>query len=188
MKPYKRLPDSIEHEGITYKLNLSYTAFFAVSDVLDDDRLMNMQKISTALDIFVKGKHPEDPELLTKIYDLIKEDRPKSDGPTYMDIEQDWHYISASFQQAYNINLYEDKDIHILRFQALLQGLPKDTKMVTVIGIRSADVPEPNKHNSKQIAELMRLKTIYALKGKGNDYQTGLGKLFDLLSMRVNNG
>ena len=182
MRPYEDLPASIEYNGQTYELDLSYGVFFTVADILDDERLMYHQKIGTALDLFVVGDHPEDPELLKAIYDLVKDDRPKMDGPTYMDIEQDWPYICAGFQQAYGIDLYADKSIHILRWQALLQSLPKDTKLMDIIGIRAAEIPKPTKDNAKQIAELTRLKARYALKGTGKDFQTGLGGLFDMLA------
>ena len=184
MKPYDPLPDTIEYEGAVYNLDLSYSAFFAVSDVLKDDRLMNWQKIEIALDLFIKDPHPADADLLSHIYDLLKDDRPKS-GESYMDIDQDWPFICAGFQQAYNIDLYGDKSIHILRFQALLQGLPKDTKLMDIIGIRAMEIPAPTKHNAKQIAEISKLKSLYALKSAAKDFQTGLGGLFDLLEARA---
>ena len=188
MRPYENLPTSVDFKGQTYELDLSYGTFFAVADLLDDDRLMYGQKISTALDLFVVGEHPDDPELLQDIYELLKDDRPKMDGPVYMDIEQDWPYICAGFQQTYGINLYADKTIHILRWQALLQSLPKGTKLMDIIGIRAAEIPEPTKNNGKQIAELMRLKAVYALRGSGKDFQIGLGGLFDLLAANAARG
>ena len=182
MRPYEDLPGSVEYQGRVYKLDLTYAAFFAVADILEDDRLMYGQKISTALDLFVDDEHPDEPELLSAIYDLLKDDRPRYSGPVYMDIDQDWPYICAGFQQAYGIDLYADKSIHILRWQALLQGLPKGTKLMEIIGIRAAEIPKPTEHNAKQIAELTRLKAQYALRGKGKDFQTGLGSLFDMLA------
>ena len=184
MKPYDNLPDTVEYEGEVYKLDLSYSVFFAVADVLKDDCLMDWQKAETALDMFIIGEQPLNSGLLSAIYDLLKDDRPKS-GKAYMDIEQDWAYICAGFQQAYGIDLYSDKDMHILRWQALLQGLPKDTKLVEIIGIRAMDMPTPNKHNAKQIAELSRLKLLYGLRGSATDFQTGLGGLFELLEARA---
>ena len=185
MKPYDILPDTVIYHEKEYPLNLSYSVFFAVSDVLRDERLMTFQKLDIALDMFVTAAHPVDVGLLSRIYDLLKDDRPKISGPSYMDIEQDWRYICAGFQQAYNIDLFTDKDIHILRWQALLQGLPKDTKLAEIIGIRAMDVPEPNKHNQKQIAEINRLTAMYALQGTAKDFQNGLGGLFDLLEARA---
>ncbi len=185
MKPYDLLPSTVDYEGATYDLDLSYSVFFAVADVLADDRLMNGQKLKIALDMFVTQDHPISNGLLSSIYDLLKDDRPKYGGPSYMDITQDWPYICAGFMQAYGIDLYHDKDMHILQWQALLQGLPKNTKLMDIIGIRAMEMPEPNKHNAKQIAELSRLKAQYALKGSLKDFQTGLGGLFDLLEARA---
>ena len=184
MKPYELLPDTVEFDGAVYRVDLSYSVFFAVADVLKDDRLMNEQKLSLALDMFVLDPHPVDNRLLTAIYDLLRDNRPRS-GQSYMDVEQDWGYICAGFQQAYGIDLYTDKRMHILRWQALLQGLPKDTKLMEIIGIRAMDLPTPNKHNAKQIADLSRLKLQYALRGSAKDFQTGLGGLFDLLESRA---
>ena len=181
MRPYEALPDQVEYNGETYPVDLSYATFFAVADLMQDDRLMYGQKLSTALDMFIPGEHPEDPSLLAAIYDLVRQERPSTDGPTYMDIEQDWPYICAGFEQAYGIDLWTDKSIHILRWQALLQCLPSDTKLVEIIKIRATPLPEPNKHNAKQIAELSRLKSQFALRGKGKDLQSGLASLFDLL-------
>jgi hypothetical protein len=102
-----------------------------------------------------------------------------------MDIEQDWGFICAGFQQAYGIDLYSDKTMHIMRWQALLQGLPKGTKLMDIINIRAMPIPEANKHNADQIAEITRLKALYALKSTANNFQTGLGGLFDLLEARA---
>ena len=185
MKPYDDLPHEVEHDGIVYPVDLSYAVFFAVGDLLQDDRLADAQRVRLALDMFIGPEAPLDPELLRSIYDLVKDDRPKIDGPKYMDIEQDWPFICASFQQAYGIDLYTDKTMHILRFQALLQGLPKDTKLSEVIGIRAAEIPAATKYNAKEIARLTRLKAIYALRGTGKDFQTGLAGLFELLEARA---
>jgi hypothetical protein len=184
MRPYEPLPCTVEYKDTVYNLDLSYAVFFAVADVLKDDRLMTGQKLALALDLFVTEPHPVDDGLLSAIYDLLKDDRPKS-GENYMDIEQDWGFICAGFQQAYGIDLYSDKTMHIMRWQALLQGLPKGTKLMDIINIRAMPIPEANKHNADQIAEITRLKALYALKSTANNFQTGLGGLFDLLEARA---
>ena len=185
MKPYNGLPDEVEYNGVVYGVDMSYAVFFAVADVLEDERFNEAQRVRIALDMFIGEDAPLDAGLLRAIYDLVKDNRPKQDGPKYMDIEQDWPYICAAFQQAYGIDLHADKTMHILRFQHLLQGLPKDTKLAEIIRIRAAEIPAANKYNAKEIAELTRLKAIYALRGTEKDFQTGLAGLFELLEARA---
>ena len=186
MKPYERLPESVTYKGRRYRLDMSYTAFFVVGDLMQDEMILDYVKVSGALDILVRGRHPVDPGLLSAIYDLIRDDRPRSDpGQKLMDIEQDWGYICAAFQQAYGIDLYRDRKMHILRFRALLQALPKNTRLSEIIGIRAAKIPAPTKHNREQIAELTRLKALYSLRGGQNSLQNGFAKLFDLLKARA---
>ena len=185
MKPYELLPESVEYGEKIYRLDLSYAAVFSAADVLADPRLTDDIKLHAALEILVQGRHPDDPELLRAIFDLIKDTRLRPDGPKRMDIEQDWGYICAAFQQAYGIDLYTDKTIHILRFRALLESIPGDTKLSEIIGIRAADIPAPNKHNAKQIADLTRAKAMYALRGSEHSLQEGWARLFEMLSARA---
>lgn len=185
MKPYDWLPETVAYNDHEYQLDLSYATFFSVADVLQDERLMYQQKLNIALDMFINEPHEDNPELLTAIFNLLKDKRPKAAGPSYMDIEQDWPLICAGFMQAYGIDLYRDKQMHILQFQAYLQGLPKDTKLMDIVGIRAAEIPEATKYNHKQIAELNRLKAMYALQGTEQDFQKGLGSLFDMLKARA---
>lgn len=188
LRPYERLPKELEYDGTVYRLDMSYAAFFAAADALQDERLAPALRLETALGLLVKAPMPPLSQgLLEAILALVKNDRPKPPGPQTMDINQDWEYICAAFQQAYGIDLYNDKSIHILRFLALLRAIPKNTKLAEIISIRAAEIPAPNKHNQKQIAELTRLKALYALKGSG-DLQEGWAKLFRMLEARAKHG
>ena len=129
LKPYERLPVAIEYQGKSYALDLSYAAVFVAADVLDDVRMDPRTRVEVALDILVKDPHPVDDGLLEAVTELLREDRPKPVGPKTMDIEQDWPYICAAFQQAYGINLYEDKTMHVMRFRALLQAMALPHKL-----------------------------------------------------------
>ena len=71
------------------------------------------------------------------------------------------------------------------RFRALLESLPGSTKLAEIIGIRAAEIPAPNKHNAKQIADLTRLKALYALRGSEHSLQEGWARLFEMLSARA---
>lgn len=52
-----------------------------------------------------------------------------------LDLVQDGDYITASFMQAYGIDL-TTADMHWHLFLALLRGLPKQTKLAEIIGYR----------------------------------------------------
>ena len=188
LRPYEALPEELEYDGTVYRLDLSYAAFVAAVDALQDEQLAPALRLETALGVLVEGPEPPlSSGLLEAILALIRDDRPKPPGPVTMDITQDWDYICAAFLQAYGIDLYSDKSIHILRFLALLRAIPKNTKLAEIIGIRAAEIPAPNKHNQKQIAELTRLKALYALKSSGG-LQEGWAKLFRMLEARAKHG
>lgn len=77
-------------------------------------------------------------------------------------LKYDAEYIYSSFFQAYGIDLIEAQNsLHWKKFNALLNGLPSDTKFSEVLKIRSY---KPQKGDSKQYKESMRkLKKEYAL-------------------------
>ena len=50
MKPYDPLPCEVEYKGQIYALNLAYSVFFAVADVLYDERLTDAQKVKALVD------------------------------------------------------------------------------------------------------------------------------------------
>lgn len=77
-------------------------------------------------------------------------------------LKYDAEYIYSSFLQAYGIDLVDAQNsLHWKKFNALLNGLPSDTKFAEVLKIRSY---KPQKGDSKQYKESMRkLKKEYAL-------------------------
>lgn len=77
-------------------------------------------------------------------------------------LKYDAEYIYSSFLQAYGIDLIDAQNsLHWKKFNALLNGLPSDTKFAEVLKIRSY---RPQKGDSKQYKESMReLKKEYAL-------------------------
>lgn len=77
-------------------------------------------------------------------------------------LKYDAEYIYSSFLQAYGIDLIDAQNsLHWKKFNALLNGLPSDTKFAEVLKIRSY---KPQKGDSKQYKESMReLKKEYAL-------------------------
>lgn len=84
------------------------------------------------------------------------------DGERLFSLKYDAEYIYSSFMQAYGIDLIDAQNtLHWKKFNALLNGLPSDTKFAEVLKIRSY---KPQKGDSKKYKESMkRLKKEYAL-------------------------
>jgi hypothetical protein len=89
--------------------------------------------------------------------------RSQSDGGDRLfSLKYDAEYIYSSFLQAYGIDLIDAQNsLHWKKFNALLNGLPSDTKFAEVLKIRSY---KPQNGDSKQYKKNMRkLKKEYAL-------------------------
>lgn len=184
MNLYERLPDSVTYEGKTYSVDYSARTVLLAFSVFQDPDLSDVLQVETALDLLIEDRHPIEADLLRAILEPLKPKQKRTDGPQYMDIEQDWDYIYAAFRQAYGIDLNADS-LHYLEFIALLESVPKTTKLAEIISIRARDVPTPNKHNQKEIQDLLRLKAIYALHKKPTDMRDAWGRLFETLSKRA---
>lgn len=182
MKLYEKLPSSIDYNNKTYELNTSYVAVLAVFDLLQDDEISPEIKIRTALDILIKGDHEISVDLLVLILNIFKTEKvsQKKDEPV-MDIEQDWPFIISAFQQAYNIDLTADRQMHYLRFLALIKGIPKGTRLSEIMEIRARPIPAINDHNREQVSDLIRLKAEYAIKKNSMNFNDSVGFLFNSL-------
>ena len=92
----------------------------------------------------------------------IRSKSQSEDGERLFSLKYDAEYIYSSFMQAYGIDLIDAQNaLHWKKFNALLNGLPSDTKFVEVLKIRSY---KPQKGDSTKYKERMkRLKKEYAL-------------------------
>lgn len=83
-------------------------------------------------------------------------------GERLFSLKYDAEYIYASFLQAYGIDLMDAQNsLHWKKFNALLNGLPSDTKFAEVLKTRAY---KPQKGDSKKYKESMKeLKKEYAL-------------------------
>lgn len=157
-------PDSVELNGITYPLTLSYDRVLLAFDVQEDAMFTDEQKtelICELLSARVPKSMAEQVELINAIFDLF----PKSDGSgeKTIDFHQDAALIRSAFYRAYGIDLTTQK-IHWFLFAELLADLPKDTALMRTVDIRSRPLPKPTKYNRDEIAELQKAKARVAIK------------------------
>lgn len=183
MQLHRNFKDEIEIDGKIYEINASFDVMLKVLKLLDDERVHEIARIGVGLKLLL-GDPLEDYEFeyriqifrdICKMYIDLQEPNiddlgnvvpsPPQENNEVLDYEQDAEYIYASFMQAYGIDLIDQQGkLHWNKFKALLNGLPKDTKVVEVVSIRSW---KPSDDKKKRNVAMRELQKTFKLKGKG---------------------
>ena len=173
----RKLTDELVLDEDVYPMNISFNKVLKVIELINDDDIEELYKPYLALQIFTDVDFTQalTPEQATAIFKMIVLDlagnpikskirsKSQSEGTKRLfSLKYDAEYIYSSFLQAYGIDLIDAQNsLHWKKFNALLNGLPSDTKFAEVLKIRSY---KPQKGDSKQYKESMReLKKEYAL-------------------------
>lgn len=175
------LTDTVEIDGKTYKLDLSFDNVLRLIDMLNDKQLDDITQIETGLYMLlgVELDYPIDKkeEIFYQIFyetigkeveenipvDIEGNPMPAKKEEKVYSIKQDAPYIYASFYQDYGIDLYEMQGkLHWEKFKALLEGLRPDTKFKEIVNIRTMELPT-GKGTEKQRKHIRELKEIYKL-------------------------
>lgn len=164
-----QLPDTVEG----YQIYTDYKRWILYETVLKDDSLDWQDKLTECLMLTVKEPEsilPEDMERVLKGlitfhagpgYDPeASTPSHQGRGPEAYDYDIDQALILAAFRQAYGIDL-STASMHWWVFSALLQGLPDDTRFMTIVGYRTADTSKMPKETARQYSEL---KARYAIR------------------------
>lgn len=173
------LVTSFIYEGEEYPIDLSFDNVLDVFDVLEDKELRGYEKAEINIALLLSESfhgeravnlwnfiyesfiHIESKRIIE--YDLKGNPLPvQKEQKKSIDIDIDGEYIFASFQQAYNINLFTKQGkMHWLEFKSLLNGLPSNTIMQRIIQIR---LWEPSKGDpSEYVKSMQELQKVYAL-------------------------
>lgn len=177
------LTNSVEIDGVTYELDLSFDNVLRLVDMLNDDELSDITQIEIGLKMLfgvdLDFKIDKKEEIFHQIFyetigkevedslpvDIEGNPMPQQKEEKVYSIKQDAAYIYASFYQDYGIDLYEMQGkLHWEKFKALLSGLKQDTKFKEVINIRTMELPT-GKGSEKQRKNIIELQEYYALKG-----------------------
>lgn len=175
------LVTSFSYGGKEYAIDLAFDNVLDVFDVLADANLRDYEMAELCL-ILLLGEDFETEKVIDlwnyiyeqfihiKSKELVIYDRKGNPMPVQedddkkqlIDLDVDADKIYASFQQAYNIDLFDvQQDFHWHKFKALLNGLPGGTVLSRVIQIRSW---KPSKHDSAEYKqEMIKLQKIHAL-------------------------
>lgn len=187
MNPTIPFVDEITVDDVTYEINATYDNILKVLKLVEDERIHPLVRPMIGLKLLIGTDlkdsdytFAEKVELFTQITEMYIEfekpklDRrgepmpsPKKDVNRVLDYEQDFEYIYASFMQAYGIDLIDERGkLHWNKFKALINGLPKNTKIVEIISIRGW---KPSDDKKKRNVAMRELQKAYRLKGKEGD-------------------
>lgn len=175
---YFKQDDTVEIDGKTYDLNISFDNVLKIIELMKEERIANDKKVEMAIRLFFRfdsRQHiPFDFEtqyntFLSIFEEYVKQEEKsqeydrqgnpmpvyEKDTKQYYSLKYDAEYIYASFMQAYGIDLLEQQGkLHWFKFQALLSGLPKDTKFCEVVSIRQWKKPNKGDTEEKQMSKL----------------------------------
>ena len=190
------------YRGRRLKIDDSYSTVLCMYRVYEEESLTDLEKIELVADMLVKSHKlflyamPAEwkvelvEQILKEYVELPKKNMVKKNSEQSLDFWLDKEYIYSSFQKDYGIDLIKQQGkLSWKEFIALFQGLSENTKIREVMRLRTMEVPDYNGKNSKEIQEILELKSYYMLPVKGGGGKQGLDRLFDtLVAQAVGNG
>lgn len=180
--------NEIEINGKVYPVDMSYDNIIRLFDLLEDKTIEELHKVIIGMKILLdcnvlKVDETCDLETFIAAFVTIKTEFiiDKGNGEPLVDLQgnpmpqpknkelyslnHDADYIYASFIQAYGIDLIEVRgELDWRKFNALLQGLPSNTRFKEVVDIRQRPFAT-GKDSQKENKNLRDLKNMYALPG-----------------------
>ena len=170
----RKLTDELVLGDDVYPMNIAFNKVLKVVELINDDDIDELYTPKQATAIFkmifeehiriipAKDTAPVLDLAGNPIKSKIRSKSQSEDGERLFSLKYDAEYIYSSFLQAYGIDLIDAQNsLHWKKFNALLNGLPSDTKFAEVLKIRSY---KPQKGDSNKYKESMKeLKKEYAL-------------------------
>ena len=158
---YRELPQTVEYNGRVYALTPAYDN---VLSMFADVQGLPKSAVPEIMAYYLLANSKKyDPGVLNAICELLFPPA-KTHHAKSMDFIQDGPLIYAAFMQAYGLDLNDQRGkLHWWKFSALLNGLPKDTRLMEVVQIRTKPMPKPTKYNAEERAQLARLKHEFKL-------------------------
>ena len=165
--PFGRLPDTVVVGGARIRINSDFRAGVSI----ETEMLQEHPDVEGLLKLFYPEGIPspieEAAEQMIRFYAIegesedqeSKGEASEAKGRIY-DFIQDADALTASFAQAYGIDLERD-ELHWWKFRKLMFGLPVDTSFMQRIHIRSVDI---NKVDKSQKGYYRKMKKLYAIR------------------------
>ncbi len=176
------LDDTVEIDGKTYKLDLSFDNVLRLIDMLNDDELNDITQINLGLEMLLGEKLDYDIAKKEQIFhdifkatigkgaeknqlvDIEGNPMPQPKQERIFSLKQDAPYIFAAFYQNYGIDLFEmHGKLHWEKFNALFTALFPNSNFKEIVEIRASELPI-GKGMHKERERLRKLNKYYELK------------------------
>ena len=170
---YEPFPDSINADGMEYKVLTDFREWLGFADMLADKTVSEEERASlcgmwfeseaehitagmiSGLIGFLRGDglEPDPPEP----DDDEEPDEPEFPKPPVLDFSIDAKFILGDFRRFYGIDLLTVDFMHWYEFLSLLRALPDESMTMRRVGYRSTDLNQiPDKRQRARIAKIQR--------------------------------
>lgn len=162
--PFERLPESVDIDGKSVPIDSD----FRVGVAIETELLTDEPDVEGLLRAFYPDGIPFDVETaadrMLEFYSHMdgadSEDKEqKHSSARYYDFSQDADALTASFRQAYGIDLEQDT-VHWWKFRRLMFGLPPECQFMQRVHYRTADIEKLPKEQRKHYRKMKRLFAI----------------------------
>lgn len=188
--PFERLPTTVTVFGENVTVNTD----FRVGVSIETEMLQSSPDVEGLLQLFYMNDIPKDVEEAAKqmieFYANYDENGDENDDnenaapvskKRLYDFKQDADALTASFRQAYGIDLETD-ELHWWKFRRLMFGLPVDSPFMQRVQIRSVDI---NKVDKSQKKYYRRMKALYAIRQTDQKKRMSLEERDEMMKNRV---
>lgn len=165
----KELPSRIEWDGGSCAIYTDFRVWIEFGEWLKQGKIF--------LGVFPNGRPPKGDDWQVAAFRFYQcpNEVPRVTRPPrvrLIDYVIDAPFITASFQQAYGIDL-TTCDMHWHRFNALLDGLPDDTKMAKIMGYRGYDPADEKRKHADVMQEQRSRWALPIIGGVEDEDETG---------------
>ena len=170
----RELPSRIEWDGGSCAIKTDFRTWITFGEMLKENQIY--------LGIFPNYKAPEGDDWQIAAYRFYQcpNEVPRAtriSNTRILDYIIDGQFIVASFQQAYGIDL-TSCDMHWHRFNALLDGLPDDTKLSKIMSYRSYE-PSDEKRKHSELMQEQKMRWALPSEKTDEDETGGFGELLN---------
>lgn len=160
------LPSEVDINGRSVRINTDYRAGLKFEKLLNDRRRNELDTLLDSVSLYFPGEQFSDQDAGAVVDAMLWfyrcgdtdpiEDQDGAGGEERaFDIDYDAGLVYSAFLQAYGIDLVTEK-LHWWQFRSLFDSLPDSTRLIQIIGYRTAEVPENATDKERQRIEKLR--------------------------------